>query len=49
MEHKRVVAREALVDAIASADTDVVLTVGAGDIDQLVAPMARVLNQRLHA
>lgn len=46
MKHKRVVAWASVVEKLATMDTDVVLTVGAGDIDRLVPSIERMLNHR---
>ena len=47
MDKKSVVAYGALVDALASREVDVVVTMGAGDIDRLVPRIERSLNERL--
>ncbi|MBK9176178.1 MAG: UDP-N-acetylmuramate--L-alanine ligase [Flavobacteriales bacterium] len=46
MDKKSVVAYGALVDALASHEVDVVVTMGAGDIDRLVPLIERMLNER---
>lgn len=46
LDKKSVVARDALVELLASRDLDVVVTMGAGDIDRLVPPIERMLNER---
>lgn len=46
MDKKSVVAYGALVDALASHEVDVVVTMGAGDIDRLVPRIERMLNER---
>lgn len=46
LDNKSVVAREALVELLASRALDVVVTLGAGDIDRLVPPIERMLNER---
>lgn len=46
LDKKSVVAREALAGMLASHDRDVVVTLGAGDIDRLVPPIERLLNER---
>ncbi|MBK6829634.1 MAG: UDP-N-acetylmuramate--L-alanine ligase [Flavobacteriales bacterium] len=46
LDKKSVVAREALVQMLASRDLDVVVTMGAGDIDRLVPQIERMLNER---
>ena len=43
---KKVCGKEELLDELKKRMLDVVVTVGAGDIDQLVAPIARMLNER---
>lgn len=42
-EHKNLQSKTAVLDSIAAANTDVLLTMGAGDIDQLVAPIKHKL------
>ena len=46
LDKKSVVAREALVEVLASRGRDVVVTLGAGDIDRLVPQIERMLNER---
>lgn len=46
LDKKSVVARDALVQMLASRDLDVVVTMGAGDIDRLVPQIERMLNER---
>jgi len=46
MADKTVRSKEDLLDDLGSRDLDVVLTLGAGDIDRLVAPIERLLNER---
>lgn len=46
MDKKSVVPYDALVDALASRDDEVVVTMGAGDIDRLVPRIERLLNER---
>ena len=46
MDKKSCVAGTALVEALASRTVDVVVTMGAGDIDRLVPPIERLLNER---
>jgi UDP-N-acetylmuramate--alanine ligase len=45
MEHKKLVAREALLDELRGMRPEVVLTMGAGDIDRLVPAIETLLNQ----
>lgn len=46
MDKKSLVAKDELVDALASREVDVVVTMGAGDIDRLVPQIERMLNER---
>ncbi|MBK9146315.1 MAG: UDP-N-acetylmuramate--L-alanine ligase [Flavobacteriales bacterium] len=46
MDKKSCTDKTALVEAVASQAVDVVVTMGAGDIDRLVPPIERLLNQR---
>jgi UDP-N-acetylmuramate--alanine ligase len=46
MDKKSCVAGTALVEALASRTVDVVVTMGAGDIDRLVPAIERLLNER---
>lgn len=46
MASKTLCTRTSLMDELARRDLDVVLTLGAGDIDQLVAPIERLINER---
>ncbi|MBK8498785.1 MAG: UDP-N-acetylmuramate--L-alanine ligase [Flavobacteriales bacterium] len=46
LDKKSVVAREALVQVLASRGRDLVVTLGAGDIDKLVPSIERMLNER---
>jgi len=46
MAAKTLCTRASLMDELARRDLDVVLTMGAGDIDQLVAPIERLINER---
>ncbi len=46
LDKKSVVAREALVGMLASRELDVVVTMGAGDIDRLVPSIERMINDR---
>ncbi len=48
LDKKSVVAREALVEVLASRGLEVVVTLGAGDIDRLVPQIERMLNERYH-
>jgi UDP-N-acetylmuramate--alanine ligase len=45
-DHCRLLAKSELVDAVLQADWDVLLTIGAGDIDRLVQPLAEELQNR---
>lgn len=45
--HKYRVTRESLLEHMAHDDLEVVITVGAGDIDMLVDPICSILNQRI--
>ncbi|MBK9762211.1 MAG: UDP-N-acetylmuramate--L-alanine ligase [Flavobacteriales bacterium] len=45
MAAKTLCTRASLLDELARRDLDVVLTLGAGDIDQLVAPIERLINE----
>jgi UDP-N-acetylmuramate--alanine ligase len=47
MDKKSCVAQTALLGALASQTVDVVVTLGAGDIDRLVPPIETLLNERL--
>jgi len=49
MENKACVTREGVLAEIGHRDMDVVLTIGAGDIDRLVPPIERILNERYPA
>ncbi len=46
MAAKTLCTRASLMDELGRRDLDVVLTLGAGDIDQLVAPIERLINER---
>ncbi|HRH37711.1 MAG TPA: UDP-N-acetylmuramate--L-alanine ligase [Flavobacteriales bacterium] len=46
MDNSSVVAREALLQTLASHEREVVVTMGAGDIDRLVPQIERMLNER---
>jgi UDP-N-acetylmuramate--alanine ligase len=43
---KRLISKENLLPALAAAEYDVLLTIGAGDIDRLVGPIAQQLKQQ---
>ena len=43
----RICSKEKLIDQIKQREIEVLLTLGAGDIDKLVEPIEQVLNQRL--
>lgn len=45
---KILIQKEELLDLVASKEFDVVATIGAGDIDQLVQPMKEQLERRYH-
>lgn len=46
MASKTLCTSASLMDELARRDLDVVLTLGAGDIDQLVTPIERLINER---
>ncbi len=46
MDKTSVVAQGALLETLASRERDVVVTMGAGDIDRLVPGIERMLNER---
>ncbi len=46
LEKKHLVEKAELVDFVEKADFDVLLTLGAGDIDRLVKPLAEMLKQK---
>ncbi len=46
MERKRLVGRDQLVQVLGEGDIDVLLTMGAGDIDRLVPAIERHMNER---
>ena len=45
-ENKLLIKKEELLDVLKSRNIDVLMTVGAGDIDKLVEPIAEMLKQR---
>lgn len=47
MANKVLATREGLVDLLATRTTDVLLTMGAGDIDRVVPALERLIDQRL--
>ena len=49
MENKVVRAREDVIDHLRNKELDVVVTLGAGDIDRLVLPIQQLLNQRIRS
>jgi hypothetical protein len=44
--HKKRVTKESLLKCMEEDELEVVVTVGAGDIDTLVAPIYSILNRR---
>ncbi len=46
MDHKKMGKREGLIDELRKRDLQVVVTMGAGDIDRLVPGIERMLNER---
>lgn len=46
---KRLCQREKLVDTLDAMDIDILLTLGAGDIDQMVEPVEKMLNEKRKA
>jgi UDP-N-acetylmuramate--alanine ligase len=46
-KHKSIVEKSDIALAIANTDADVVITIGAGDIDRLVEPLSRILKNRV--
>ena len=44
-KEKMLVSKESLIGKIKNLDLDILLTLGAGDIDQLVEPIEDMLNQ----
>lgn len=45
-QHKQLCRKEELIEVIKNKDIDVLLTMGAGDIDQLVSPLKNMLEQK---
>ena len=45
---KIMIQKESLLDLLETKEFDVVATIGAGDIDQLVQPMKEQLERRYH-
>jgi UDP-N-acetylmuramate--alanine ligase len=45
-QHKKIVAKEGLVKYLGTRPADIILTIGAGDIDQLVEPLKKSLLNR---
>ena len=43
----RICSKEELIKQIKQSDIEVLLTLGAGDIDKLVEPIELILNQRI--
>lgn len=46
LEHKQVISKEALLEKIKSKRPDVLITLGAGDIDRLVEPIKHILENQ---
>ncbi len=46
MDNKMLASRDTLEEVIAQRPIDVLLTMGAGDIDRLVPALERLINQR---
>lgn len=49
LDSKRLCQKEKLVDMLEAMDIDVLLTLGAGDIDQMVAVVEKMLNEKREA
>ena len=47
ISEKAIVSKEALVEQVVSSDCQVIVVLGAGDIDRLVHPIANALSERL--
>ena len=47
LEHKQVISKEALLEKIKGKRPDVLITLGAGDIDRLVEPIKRILENQV--
>ena len=47
LKHKQVVSKEALLEKIKGKRPDVLITLGAGDIDRLVEPIKRILENQV--
>ncbi|OPZ98317.1 MAG: UDP-N-acetylmuramate--L-alanine ligase [Bacteroidetes bacterium ADurb.Bin408] len=47
LQNKMLCRKEALPDELLKRDSDIYLTIGAGDIDALVAPVTRLLNNKI--
>ncbi len=46
-ENKRLVTKEVLINRFAESDADVFLTIGAGDIGEMVKDIKKVLNEKV--
>ena len=46
MKDKRIVQKKELLEEIASRDTDILVTFGAGDIDRFTAPLENLLREK---
>jgi UDP-N-acetylmuramate--alanine ligase len=44
--NRHLLSKEALLEKIKASSFDVLCTIGAGDIDKLVQPIANILSQR---
>jgi UDP-N-acetylmuramate--alanine ligase len=49
MEHKKLCSKEELVNVVTSDMPEVLLTMGAGDIDRLVEPLKNALLKKIGA
>lgn len=47
LKNKKILSKTELLEELKNKDLDVVLTMGAGDIDQLVEPIEKILNIRM--
>jgi len=43
----RICSKEELIKQIEQSEIEVLLTLGAGDIDKLVEPLEKIMNQRI--
>ncbi|MCG9791384.1 UDP-N-acetylmuramate--L-alanine ligase [Flavobacterium algicola] len=48
LENKKLVAKEDLISAILKSDASIVVTIGAGDIGELVGTIKKALNEKIH-